>query len=343
MIAMDIDFIAQITGIGDAVDQGRDRPDFDCRAAQERHGSIGRVAVGDAGQQCAGIRSGDLEADPLQRDIAQADRSIFWQVLLEPVHMERLGREGGGQLHIFFPQARHGEIPDDLALGRQHRGQGDLADGRHAVGHDMVQPGHGTRAGDQIFPEIVDLIDANRFPHGAAFGPDGVKRAGTAEAWRFKQRFAFGCEIVHMLHAIAGTEDRAFCLPQAIGGCGLQRATDRQFFIGVGDGEAPLIILRHFHAGIGPRAVIAKARDIHGIDIAAGLTLYHPFRQRQANTAALAEARHHGTGGPVIAQARHRTDQGIAVWREGEGTIDHGLDPRRAQHGIALERCVQGL
>jgi hypothetical protein len=50
------------------------------------------------------------------------------------------------------------------------------------------------------------------------------------------------------------------------------------------------------------------------------------LRQRQADAAALAEARHHAAGDPVIGQALHRADQRIAVGREGEGAVDDALD-----------------
>ena len=51
----------------------------------------------------------------------------------------------------------------------------------------------------------------------------------------------------------------------------------------------------------------------------------------------MTETRHHGTGGPVIPQSRHRPDQRIAIRRKGEGAVDHILDARLTEHREAVE------
>src|SRR5690606_15575756 len=51
--------------------------------------------------------------------------------------------------------------------------------------------------------------------------------------------------------------------------------------------------------------------------------------------AALAETGHHRAGRPVVAQARYRADQRVAVGGKGEGTVDHPLDATAFQDGEA--------
>jgi hypothetical protein len=51
----------------------------------------------------------------------------------------------------------------------------------------------------------------------------------------------------------------------------------------------------------------------------------------------LQEARHHGTGAPIAALARHRTDQWVAVGGEGESPVYPSLDPNLLQAGIAFK------
>ena len=61
----------------------------------------------------------------------------------------------------------------------------------------------------------------------------------------------------------------------------------------------------------------------------------HPFRQRLAHAAALAEPGHDRAGRPVVAQARHRTDERVAVGGEGEGAVDDAFHARLLQRGEA--------
>ena len=81
--------------------------------------------------------------------------------------------------------------------------------------------------------------------------------------------------------------------------------------------------------------------DVHREDVARGLALDHPLREREPHPAALTEPRHHRACGPVVAQTRDRADEGIAVRREGERTADDALHPGRAQDRIPLVRDVE--
>ena len=122
------------------------------------------------------------------------------------------------------------------------------------------------------------------------------------------------------------TENGVGRLPMAMHGCGSARPSGGQFLVRVGDGEAPLVIFDDLAAGVAGRDPRPETGDVESEDIAAGGPLDHPFGKGQANPAALAKAGHHGAGGPVIAQARHRSHQGVAIRRKGERAIDHSFN-----------------
>ena len=84
-----------------------------------------------------------------------------------------------------------------------------------------------------------------------------------------------------------------------------------------------------------------KRATVHREDVARGLPLDHPLREREPDPAALAEPRHHRARRPVVPEPRHRADEGVAVRREGERAADDALDPGRLQHRVALVRDVE--
>ena len=65
------------------------------------------------------------------------------------------------------------------------------------------------------------------------------------------------------------------------------------------------------------------------------------LRQREADAAALAEARHHAARDPVIAQAPDRADQWIAVGCEGEGSVDDILDAGPAERWMMAKGALE--
>ena len=117
---------------------------------------------------------------------------------------------------------------------------------------------------------------------------------------------------------------------------GSKRSCRRQLLVGVTDGKSLLVVFDDLGQGIarvGPRT---KTRHIHGKDITIRFAFHHPLGQGESHTTALAEASHHATGRPVIAQAGNRTDEWVTVGRKGKGAVDDGLDPCRFQHRKTL-------
>src|SRR5207245_9431316 len=76
-------------------------------------------------------------------------------------------------------------------------------------------------------------------------------------------------------------------------------------------------------------------------DVEARIAMHHPVGEREADAAALAKAGHDGASAPEIGQALDRTDERIAVEREGEGAVDDLLDAGLLDAGEMLEADLQ--
>ena len=119
---------------------------------------------------------------------------------------------------------------------------------------------------------------------------------------------------------------------------GLDGPTRRQFLVGIRDDKAAGIEL----GGLGVQIVVvagetAIARDIKAKDIAAGIAMDHPVGQNLADGTALAEAAHAAASHPIVAQARHRPHQRVAVGGKGEGAVHPFADADVAQAWEPLE------
>ena len=121
----------------------------------------------------------------------------------------------------------------------------------------------------------------------------------------------------------------------------LLRAGRGQLLVREADREAARVVLAHLGVGVARRRPLAEPRHVHAEDVVAGVALRHPVGDDEAHAAALAEARHHRAGDPEVRQPRHRPDQGVAVGGEGEGAVDHLLDPGVLQGRIVAEAGLQ--
>ncbi len=70
--------------------------------------------------------------------------------------------------------------------------------------------------------------------------------------------------------------------------------------------------------------------------------MYHPVGQREPHAATLTEAGHHTTGAPEIAKPPDRSDQRIAIRREGERPIDNLFDACMLKGGEVSKSDFQG-
>ena len=173
----------------------------------------------------------------------------------------------------------------------------------------------------------MHFIDANAAAHGFDLAFHRIPSVRPAEGRGLKIRLAILGKIIRHFEPKLRAPDSAHGAEMVIHRGAALAAGGGQLFIGVADRETPLIILNDLWHRIARRYPCAKAGAIHGEDIALRLAFHHPLRQRQANAAALAEARHDSTGGPIIAHPGHWPHQRVAVGGEGEGAVDHGFHP----------------
>ncbi len=115
---------------------------------------VGHVAIGDAG---------------------------FRQMLLEPAAMRFLHGAGTEQHEMFLAEAGDGEIAIELALGRQHRGQGQAARFRRRPARHMVRKARAPGPLNSCLAIVGDLDGAHRFAYGLYLARHIVMGAGAVE------------------------------------------------------------------------------------------------------------------------------------------------------------------
>jgi len=250
-----------------------------------------------------------------------------------------LGGAGADQPPEPAAETGEREVADDLAALVQHRREAHAPLPRQAARQYPVEPGFCARPRHVVGGEAAGLRDADALPHGPAFRAhmlevgraaegEPVLDAGRREPERLLQPPGIAEHRAHRRHAVV---DRR----------GAERARGRQFLVGEADREAPGIVLADLGVGIGGRRPGAVAGDIHGVDVESGVAIDDPVGEREADAAALAEARHDSAGAPEARQAAHRPDERIAVRREAEGTVDDPLDAGLLESREMLEPDFQ--
>ena len=122
--------------------------------------------------------------------------------------------------------------------------------------------------------------------------------------------------------------------------CGghLERTACRELFVRIRHDEtAGVELARGFFDVLPVFSELSVSCDVHGPRVGLGFAVDHPFGQRFADAATLKEARHNSTGAPVAAFAWDRADKRVTVGREGEGSVDPGLDADILDGGVTLE------
>ena len=227
---------------------------------------------------------------------------------------------------MLFRQPANREVADQLAALVEHRRQCDPGDGGNAVRHDARQPLGAAGAADLELAIIGDLQQSHPCGDCAAFGGDVRVRVRTPEAEMVFGLGRRGCEPQGVLEAAIIAEHRMLRLELLVDRRRSQRPRGRQLFVGKADAEAPRIILTDFRIRVGKRGPVAVTRDVHRPDIGARVAVDDPMRQRQSNAAALTESGHDAARHPEVLQSLDRTEQRIAVGREGERAVHHPLD-----------------
>ena len=331
------DFVAEVAGVGDAVDHRGHVADVHGTVRHEGEGGVRDVLVGQASQHLARLRPGDGEADQVQ--VITADMNVccsegvrplqrrgLTPYLLEPAHMILLRLARSPHDKAIIGRFGDGKIADQFAVRVQHRRQDQPARLRHLVGHQPRQERLGARSGKLILREIRDLRDADAVAHQTALVADMLEVVRAVERHDVLGLRPLGCEPQRHLKPPRIAHHGALSAHDIVERRRLLRPRGRQFFVRKADGEAARIILAHFFVRVRPCRPFAVARHVHAPDIEAGIAVDHPLREGEADTAALAESRHDSAGDPEIPEPLHRPHQWVAVRRERERTIDHALD-----------------
>ena len=242
--------------------------------------------------------------------------------------MEILRAIACGQAEFRLRQAGHSEIPDEPPGRGQHRCQAYPPRFWNTPRHDPIEPSARIRPRHAVFAEILHLVDAHGPAHGLHLPRGGLEGIRPSERRRLVSRLVPLGEVIGHFQPILLPPDRAHLVEDLVHGRRAEGPRGGQFLVRVGHGKAVLVVLHHLGQRVARRDPAPEARHVHREDIALRFALDHPLRQRQPDAAALAEPRHDPAGRPVVAQARHRPHQRVAIGGEGEGAVDHRLDAR---------------
>ena len=337
----DPDFVAQVAGVADAVDQRRHVADGHVPGVHEFERGVAHVLIAQAHEHVTGLGASNRQADELHAQGLDLHRTVGRQVLFEPTHVIDLRLAAAPHHEFAIGELGDGEVADQLALGVEHRGEDQTTRLGHGVGHHVQQPGLGARTLDAVLGEVGDLGHAHGFAHGTTLLADGAEIVAAVKGHGVFGLFARGCVPQRGFHAPAVAHDRALCAHHVVQRRGLLRAGCGQFFVGEADAKAPRIVLAHLGVGVVAGGPVAVARHVHAPNIKAGVAIDHPVGERQTDAATLTETGHHTAGAPEVAQAFDRAHQGVAVGCEGEGAVDHALDAGVFQGGEMLEGDFQ--
>ena len=183
-----------------------------------------------------------------------------------------------------------------------------------------------------IFAEIVHLVDAHAVAHAQDLALCGLPRVGAAERGSFIAGFITFREVIDHLKPELRAPNRAHGVKRVIHRRGAQRPRGGQFFVGIADRKAFLIVFNDFGQGIARiDPVLPKAGHVHRRGVAFGFAFDHPLRQHKAHAAPLAKTRHHTAGRPIVFHTRNRADKRVAIRGKGKGSVDHRFDTCRFQ------------
>ena len=281
-------------------------------------------------------RARDRETHPLVGEIAQRHAGAR-QVLTEPPLVPILQVVGAREPEAIGLEPRHREVAHQPPGLVQHRCEPDPARGRDRARQQVVQPGVRVGPRDLVARVLRDLIGARRRANRLDLFPDdrlGVRSAQRVvlhevRRWREVQR--------HLQPPVHGAL-RARREELVVDRRRLERPPGRQLLVGVGHHEAPRVeLLRRVAEVPVVGRVGPEARHVHPEHVVTGVAVDDPVGDRESDPRALGEPGHTATRGPVVADARHRSDERVPVGGEGERAVHPFLDPGVCQHGEARE------
>jgi ribosomal 50S subunit-associated protein YjgA (DUF615 family) len=102
---VDIDLVAQIAGVADALHQRLGQADDHAAGVEEAEGVGPHIAARHILQKIARLRSRDLEAGDAVRDVLDRAHAVL-HVAVEPAHVEVLCTVAGGQAEFGYRRGR---------------------------------------------------------------------------------------------------------------------------------------------------------------------------------------------------------------------------------------------
>ena len=334
-----VDLPAKGAGIGNADQQHASAGYGRLLPGEPRQGEIGIAEITDEG---AGMGTGDDLAAPLARLVLQRHGRPFRQVLHQPVAVVPLRGARTDEIHLVLVETDDREFGDDPPGVVGEIAQPQAADTRHAARDHLPQPVPRPVA-LQVEPgEPCEIENAHRVTHGEAFIADPRKPRTIA--------FPGLCRILGRV--VAGKGKPVGALPSAIGPHlathGPNPVVDRREALVAPGGPG---VMREVHGilvavdldalgdGVVPVCVVGEAARVAGPHVPFGGALDHPLGEHLAGAARLGDAEGEDAGLEGVRHARHRTDQGIAVRRIGDRSVDGPADAalgeqRHPRHGV---------
>ncbi len=305
-------------------------------AGEPGEGGVVERRVDESGQHLA--RAGTCHDETAARggDIAQLHRAVGGEMALQEVRVIAFGGAGAHDVEVFRAHLADRELGADAAAGGQRVAQGEASDlRRDLVGDQRVEPGRGARARHLVLGEGRQIDDADAAAQFPALVADVRKIIAAPEAPHVAPLHAGRREPVGTLPAIALAEDRAHAFELVVDRAGLRRPRIRAFLVREMGGEDVAIGLLILGREVAAARIGPKAPGIDRQHVNPGFALDDPFGQLPAGAAGRRDSEAVAFVEPQIPHTPAGPDQGAAVGRVGNRSIDDLLDPAILERGHA--------
>ena len=168
-----VDLVTKLAGERDPVEMDRHTTDKHLAGVPELQRVVGDITARDAAEEITGIGPRDRDAVEFIGAVA-IGHACFGQACVKPAAVRLLHGAGTKQNEVIIRQAGDGEVAIELALGRQHGGQGQAARLGNASGKNVVQEGPCTGPFELVLGEVRHLDCADSVAHGLNLTRDVV-------------------------------------------------------------------------------------------------------------------------------------------------------------------------
>ena len=255
------------------------------------------------------------------------------QILLQPVLVVELAGRGTDQPVTLRAQVGQRHLGHDAAARRAQVIQRRAARLRHDTGHHVIEPRPRVPAGH------LELREARQIEYRHSLGDRTALAFDRGMPGRPPERQGRTGRITGLgeehgpLPATPRAERCSLCLQAEIARRGLGRPAGRALLGRVPDAILVLVRLD----GLGEHKLVVRVRQVAARvqrpHVPLGLAMDDPLGNRLAGTARLDDAEREAAAVVEPGQARCRAEQGVAVGRIRDGSVDDRLDAHRAEDG----------